>query len=231
MVWPASRWSKTMVDPEPAEPNSARSVPLEPSSAALVTVKVLRTMRSSSASSLGVERAGRRPITARRFLSERRDCCANACNQLRSEKRDMLRLLRYGDIGNVSVGHTPHRGARAGRAVREPVANRAALDREAVCDTKKTPSIPAQTERRGLAGPVSALLGGENSPAAGLETKGNFRDRGYSGMTATSEGPCLAAPGGFRVTVFCLSPPSRRAAGGSSPAAPASVRRVNSASP
>ena len=42
-----------MVDPGLAAPISARSVPLEPSSAALVTVKVLRTMRASSASSLG----------------------------------------------------------------------------------------------------------------------------------------------------------------------------------
>ena len=53
IVWPTSLWSKTMVDPGLAAPISVRSVPLEPSSAALVTVKVLRTMRASSASSPG----------------------------------------------------------------------------------------------------------------------------------------------------------------------------------
>jgi hypothetical protein len=35
----------------------------------------------------------------------------------------------------------------------------------------------AQIERRGEAGPVSALLGGENSPAASSANHGHFRPR------------------------------------------------------
>jgi hypothetical protein len=49
-----SWWANLMVSPGLALTITARSVPLEPSSAGLVTIRVLRTVRSSRASSLGM---------------------------------------------------------------------------------------------------------------------------------------------------------------------------------
>jgi hypothetical protein len=60
MVSPMSALAKVIVSPAPAEAITERNVPLEPSSAALVTVSMLGTARSSRASRRGRKRPRRR---------------------------------------------------------------------------------------------------------------------------------------------------------------------------
>src|SRR5262249_55474454 len=92
MVWPWSCFANWIVPPLRAAARTARSVPAEPSSAALVTVSVLSTVRSSRASSRGRKRGRKGRGRDRRFRS-RLECHFSCRNR---EGNNIARVSKSG---------------------------------------------------------------------------------------------------------------------------------------
>src|SRR5580658_7211506 len=94
MVWPSSVWANWMVSPLLAAASTARSVPADPSSAALLTSRVLSKVRSSRTSRYQAFRlgAGFRRARRRRSRADLPHHCGNDLNDI------MARISQEGAV-------------------------------------------------------------------------------------------------------------------------------------